>query len=64
MAKYKVTVPFIPDMGSVSSFFVSSYPSESKYQAALWQLNSMRRHDCLRELTKLPGGLKFERIEG
>lgn len=63
MSKYRVTAPFIPSMGSIAPFFVSSTMSgETKEEAALWEINSMRRHDGQQELDKLPRGFRFERI--
>jgi hypothetical protein len=63
MAKYRVTVPFVDDMGSVMPFVASSSPMESKEQNALWTINSMRDHDGLPRLTRMPAGTKFERVE-
>jgi hypothetical protein len=61
-ATHKVTFPLIPDMGSVSPIFATSSPMESVRENALWHLNSSRRHDGLRELSRLPTGTKIERI--
>lgn len=52
--KFKVTFPFIPDMGSISPMVVSRSPMESEREQALWHLNSMRKHDGLRPLRALP----------
>jgi len=60
MAKYICKVPFIDDMGSISSFRVRSCRSESKEEYALWAINKMRDHDGLRHIRKLPYGTKFE----
>lgn len=63
MANYQVTVPFQDDMGSIMPFHASSSPVESKEANALWTINSMRDHDGLPKLTRLPAGVKFERID-
>lgn len=63
MAEYRCNVPFIDDMGSISKFRVSSSPSETKEEYALWHINSMRDHDGLKHLTKLPKGTTFERVD-
>lgn len=63
MAKYRCIVPFQDDMGSIDPFIVTEYPMESKQQNALWHINSMRDHDGMRHLTKMPVGTKYERIE-
>ncbi len=59
MAKYRMEATFIPDMGSISAMNVSETYSMTKEEDALWQINSMRRHDGLEELTRLPRGIKF-----
>jgi hypothetical protein len=64
MAKYRVVPPFIDDMGSIAPFVVTSYPMESAREAALWEINSMRRHDGLAELEELPKGFRFEYMGG
>ena len=61
--KYKAIIPFIDDMGTVPTFIVSNKISETKGQEALWHLNSMREHDGLKPMKKLPYGTKFEPIE-
>jgi hypothetical protein len=63
MTKYRVIVPFIHDMGSVAPLRVTSTPMESAAQAALWEINSMRDHDGLPHLKRLPQGCKFQRLE-
>lgn len=63
MSQYRVTVPFQDDMGSITPFIASSSPMETKEANALWTINSMRDHDGLRHLTRMPVGTKFERIE-
>jgi hypothetical protein len=63
VAKYRVTVPFIDDMGSVLPFIATSSPMETKEQNALWDLNSMREHDGLPKLSRMPAGTKYERID-
>lgn len=60
--KFRATFPFIPDMGSVSDMVVSSSPMETAKEQALWHLNSMRDHDGLKHLTKLPAGTKLTPI--
>lgn len=62
MKKYICKVPFIPSMGSILPFNVSDSFGESKEEQALWQLNSMRDHDGLKHLARLPKGTTFERI--
>lgn len=57
--KFRVTFPFIPDMGSVSPMVVTRYVMESEREQALWHLNSMRRHDGLPEWRRLPAGCVF-----
>ena len=47
MSKYKVTVPFVADMGSISPFTVTDSQTESARENALWYINSMRDHDGL-----------------
>jgi hypothetical protein len=61
--KYKAIIPFIDDMGSISPIFCQSSSMETKEENLLWDLNSMRRHDGLKELEKLPKGIKFVKIE-
>lgn len=62
MAKFKVTVPFVDDMGSISPFIVTETPRESKAQAALWTINSMRDHDGLPHLSRLPKGTTYKLV--
>lgn len=59
---YRVTVPFQHDMGSIAPFTATESNMESARDNALWHINSMRRHDGLRELTRLPAGVKVERV--
>lgn len=59
MKRYRMETTFIDDMGSVSAMDVSETYGETKEEQALWHLNSMRRHDGLRELTRLPKGIRF-----
>ena len=61
MTKYRVTVPYQHDMGSIAPFYASETPMESVRQNALWTVNSMRDHDGLPHLTRLPNGTKIER---
>lgn len=61
--RYKAIIPFIDDMGSVSPINCSSSPMETKEENLLWDLNSMRYHDNLRPLEKLPKGVKFIELE-
>lgn len=63
MSKYRATVPFIDDMGSISPIIVSESDYESKQENLLWHINSMRDHDGLPHLDELPKGVKFERID-
>ena len=63
MEKYRVLVPFIGSMGSISPFIVNESVSESKEDYALWVINNMRDHDGLKHLTKLPEGTKFEQLK-
>jgi hypothetical protein len=61
MAKFKVSVPFVHDMGSVSPFVVSESNTETKAQSALWTLNNMRDHDGLPHLSRMPNGTTYTR---
>lgn len=63
MSKYRVTVPFVDDMGSISPFIATESRLESKAANALWTINSMRDHDGLKHLTRMPVGTKYERIK-
>lgn len=47
--KYTAILPFIDDMGSINPIVCSHSSSESKWENLLWEINSMRRHDGLRE---------------
>ena len=61
MAKFKVIVPFIDDMGSMSPFIVNDDMGyETKEDYALWEINKTRDHDMLEHLAELPDGIKFE----
>jgi len=62
-AKFKVTVPFIDDMGSVSPFVVRETSNETKAQAALWTINSMRDHDGLPHLSRMPKGTEYKAVK-
>jgi hypothetical protein len=62
MSIYKVIVPFVDDMGSVSPFIVSESAHETRAQAALWHINSMRDHDGLPHLSRMPNGTRYERV--
>ena len=57
IAKAKTGVLFIPDMGSISPFVVRGRSLETRKEDALWEINSMRDHDGLERLSKLPRGL-------
>lgn len=46
-------------MGSISDINVSDSPMETKEENLLRHLNSMRDHDGLEHLKKLPKGIKF-----
>lgn len=61
--KYRVTFPYIPDMGTVEPMIASSSPMETWRENALWHLNSMRDHDGLRKLDSLPKGTKAEPLQ-
>lgn len=63
MAKFKVKVPFVDDMGSVSDFTVTETSRESKAQAALWTINKMRDHDALPHLSRMPNGTTYTRVK-
>jgi len=63
MTRYRVEKCFIPSMGSISAFDVTETRYETKEEQALWQINSMRRHDGLKEYNALPNVVKFTRIE-
>lgn len=59
--KYNVKI-YIEDMGSLDCV-VSTSLSETKEQAALWEINSARDHDGLPILDNIPrGAAKFEPI--
>lgn len=62
MAKYKVVFPFVDDMGSIDPIIVSPSNMETSREQALWHLNKMREHDCLKPLDRLPVGTKFEEV--
>lgn len=55
----KVTVPFIDDMGSISDFMARDYPMTSYREDALNTINSMRDHDGLPHLKRMPNGTKY-----
>lgn len=59
MRAYKVIIPYQNDMGSINPFTVTSSSMESAKENALWHINSMRDHDGLRRLTRLPSGVQF-----
>jgi hypothetical protein len=54
-----VTVPFIDDMGSISDFLAIDYPMTSYREDALSTINSMRDHDGLPHLKRMPNGTKY-----
>jgi hypothetical protein len=54
--KYVVSIPFVDDMGSITSFIATRSPSETARKNALWTLNNMREHDNLKPLDRLPKG--------
>ena len=58
---YRINVPFQHDMGSIAPFDATESNMESVRENALWHINSMRRHDGLPELYRLPAGVKIER---
>lgn len=61
--KYRMESTFIPDMGSISAMDVTETRYETKEEQALWQINSMRRHDGLKEYKRLPKGIKFTKVK-
>lgn len=62
--KYRMEATFIPDMGSISAMdMTTTRYGETKEEQALWHINSMRRHDGLPELTRLPKGIKFTKVK-
>jgi len=61
--KYQMEAFYHDSMGSIDAIIVHSTPMETKEEQALWQLNSMRRHDGLKEWRTLPKGVKFTRIQ-
>ena len=63
MAKYKVTFPFIDDMGTIDNLIVTPSQMETSREQALWYLNIMRAHDGLKPFRRLPTGVKFERVD-
>lgn len=63
MSKYRVTVPFIDDMGSIQPFIVKESSRETKAASALWDINRMRDHDGLPHLKRMPNGTRYERIK-
>lgn len=62
MRKYIMEATFISDMGSISAMNITESYGETKEEQALWHINSMRRHDGLNELTRLPKGIKFTEV--
>lgn len=57
--KYTVKCPFVDDMGSISDFHVEETLSETKEEAALWWINTMRDHDGLDRWEVLPYDFEF-----
>lgn len=62
-AKFRVVVPFVDDMGSITPFIVTATAYETKARAALDFLNRMRDHDALPHLSRMPNGTTYTRIE-
>ena len=62
MATYRVIVPFIDDMGTVSPIVARESFGETAPRCALWHLNSMRDHDGLPHLSRMPAGTRYERL--
>jgi hypothetical protein len=54
--KYVVSVPFVDDMGSITSFTAASSQMETARENALDHINRMREHDNLQPLKRLPNG--------
>jgi hypothetical protein len=52
--KKKFIFKFINDMGTVNPIIGVSSSMESCEENALWHINSMREHDGLKPLKKLP----------
>lgn len=61
MTTYRVTVPFVPDMGSIQPYNARAGYLQTYRQDALWTLNRMRDHDGLPHLTRMPAGTKYQR---
>lgn len=49
--KYIMKSVFLDDMGTTGNIVCTDSPMESKEENALWEINSMRRHDGLQELS-------------
>ncbi len=64
MKHFTMNQAFIPDMGSISAMSITGSYGETKEEQALWQINSMRRHDGLPELNKLPDDIQFTPVKG
>jgi catechol-2,3-dioxygenase len=57
-----VTVPPTKEQGS-STFIAYNNYYETLAQNALWKYNSMRKHDGLPPLKRMPKGTKYERLK-
>ncbi len=57
---YTMKSIFIPDMGTTGNIKgLRDKYGETKEAQALWEINSMRDHDGLKHLTRLPNGVIF-----
>lgn len=58
---YKAKFPLCYEMSAIS-YIVTGNRNETKEQEALWHYNKSREHDGLQPLSRLPKGVKFERV--
>lgn len=49
--KYKLTLGFVHDMGSMPEIIATESSVETAEENALWEINSMRAHDNLKPWT-------------
>lgn len=59
---YIFTVPPTRNVGSYSGTCRTSY-GETYRQHALWDYNSVRAHDGLPPITRMPPGTKYQRVK-